>query len=128
MIFTKAEILKLLVFAKQDDKFYFNEWEATPKQRTLAQNASFHRCFAEIAKKIWYAKESVKQNALKALFWVEKSKFGGIVYENALKPHTSELSIEEATLLLEALIELWKKAWCWELITSRQLHDLFNNN
>ena len=72
-------------------------------------------------------KDEVKMNCLKALFWVRISKFGGVTYENAIKPHTSELTKEEAILLIDTLIEFWKKLECWTMVTSRERASLFNN-
>jgi hypothetical protein len=52
MITTKEEILKNLVFADNEDKFYFEKWEAKAKQRSLAQNNAFYRCFTVIGLKM----------------------------------------------------------------------------
>ena len=112
-------------YAPDDMDFYIEEWKWTKTQRTKAQNATFYRCFTEIWKKMWYDKETVKQNTLKWCFWVEKVKFWWVYYENALKPRTSELNKEEARFLIDALIEFWKKLWLWNLVTPRELRDLF---
>jgi hypothetical protein len=72
-------------------------------------------------------KETVKMNCLKAVFGIEKVKFWWVYYENAIKPKTSELTKFEAILLIETLIEFWKKLWLGEIVTSREVMSLFNN-
>ena len=128
MILKKEDIEKMLVFMDNKDEFYFEKLPLKWKKRSLAQNNTFYKCFDTIWNKMWIPSEEVKQNCLKALFWISKSKFGWIVYENAIKPRTSDLNVQEATLLIETLIEFWKKLWCREIITSRELQTLFYNN
>ena len=127
MLYTKEEIEKDLVFRDKEDKFYYEEWKDTKEQRTKAQNNTFYRCFDIISKKMGVSPEEVKMNCLKALFWITTSKFWGVTYENAIKPRTSELNKEEAILLIDSLIEFWKKLGCWVIVTPRELQELFYN-
>lgn len=128
MILTKKQLIEqYLVFRNDTDEFLIYEEISTKEQRSKAQNRTFYKCFTEIGCKIWYSKETIKQNCLKALFWIEKTKFWGIVYENAIKPSTKLLTREEAILLIDSLIEFWKKLWLWEIIQSRERALLFEN-
>ena len=127
MKLTKQKALDYLSYKDDTDQFYIFDLPLSKKNRNLAQNSSFYRCFNEIGKHMWISSDEVKQNCLKALFWVRESKFAGVIYQNAIKPSTSDLNIEEATLLIETLVELWKKLWLWVLIEKRHIRELFNN-
>ncbi len=128
MIGNKQDLENYLVFQDNDKQFFRDELPLSKEKRSIAQNSTFYRCFDLISKKMWVSKETIKQNILKALFWVEISKFGGVIYENAIKPHTSELNKEEAILLIESSIEFAKKLWMGEIVTSREVQSLFYNN
>ena len=127
MLLKKEDIEKFLVFMPDDKEFYLFEKELTKEQRTLAQNNVFYHCFEVIWNKMGIDKETVKMNCLKAVFGIEKVKFWWVYYENAIKPKTSELTKFEAILLIETLIEFWKKLWLGEIVTSREVMSLFNN-
>lgn len=127
MIWSKQDIEKYLVFADDTKEYYLEEIPLSKEWRTLLQNNSFYRCFDVIGKKMWLSSETVKQNCLKALFWVEKVKFWWAYYENALKPNTSKLTKEEAILLLDTLIEFGRKLWCGDIITPRELQSLYDS-
>ena len=126
MQWNKKQIITMLEFYDEDKEFILYELPLSKINRSKAQNNAFYLAFTTISKKMWLSLEEVKMNCLKALFGTSKTKFGWVEYENALKPKSSDLSIEEATLLIETLIEFWKKLWCGEIISSREYNSLFN--
>ncbi len=128
MIWTKHQIQEHLNKQKDDDEFIIYKLPLTPKQKSRAQECTYYRCFWLISKKIWMDLEEVKMNCLKALFWVTKSKFAWVVYENAIKSKTSQLNVDEARRLIESLIAFWKQLEIENMVTSREMIDLFNTN
>jgi len=128
MQWTKKDIENALVFADDKTEFILIELPMKAPERTLAQNATFYVAFDKISKHMWTKVDILKQNCMKALFWITKSKFWWVWYENANISKTSKLNIEQWTLLIETLIEFWKKLWMWIIITSREVQTLFNNN
>ncbi len=127
-LLNKDEVEKALIFRNKEDMFLFEDWENKPEQRTKAQNSSFQRCFTEISKKLGYKKARLKDNVMKALFWIERTKLWGIEYENAVISSTTELDKEQASLLIDTLVAFGEKAWCWILITPLERQSLFYNN
>lgn len=125
IIWNKDIIEKALTFAG-DEEYILLPLPLTKEKRTRSQECTYYRCFTLIWDKMWMSIGEVKMNCLKALFWVTETKFWGVTYENAIKPHTSELSKEEAILLIETLIEFWKKLKIKDMVTSREMLDLFN--
>jgi len=126
-MYKKQEVIEILKRYDDDKLFYLEEYKEKKGQRTKMQNRVFYRCFWLIAKKMWLSENTVKQNCLKALFWVEKTVFGWVEYENAIQPKTSGLNKEQWILLIESLIEFWKKLDIKNMVMSRELQNLFYN-
>ncbi len=127
MLGTSKDITNALVFSDKEQEYLLLELPLKWQQRTLAQNATFQICFTKIANKMWISKGEMKQNCLKALFWVTESKLSGITYENAIISSTTELNKEQATLLIETLIKFWKSLNMGTLVTSREMVALWFN-
>jgi len=124
---TKKQIESALVFSNDEQEYILLELPLKWEQRTKAQNSTFHMCFWRIAKHMWTHLDEVKQNCMKALFGIRKSKLWGIEYENAIIASTTQLKKDQAILLIETLIKFWQTLWLWELVTSREKQTLFYN-
>ena len=121
----KIEVIEQLEEGKE---YLLYELPLTKKQKSRAQERTYYRCFWLISKKMWVHIEVVKSNCLKALFWITKNKFAWVVYENAIKPKTSDLDIDEARRLIDSLIEFWKQLEIPNMVTPRELEHLFTTN
>ncbi len=128
MLGDKKEIKEFLKYVPDEFIWFIEEYKGKKVQKSRVQERTYYRCFNEIWKVMWIDVETVKMNSLKCCFWVEKSEFAGVVYENAIKPRTSELNKEEASLLIDFLIEHWKIIWIPHMVTPRELQDLFYND
>lgn len=128
MILTKGEVQNVLSFKKDTDEFCLYELPLGKTDRTRCQERTYYRCFNEISKKMWYTLEETKQAVMKWIFWIKHIKMSWIEFEIAVINSTTQLNREQATLLIQSLIEFAKKLWCGEIITPRELRDLFYNN
>ena len=127
MLGDKKEIKEFLKYVPDEFIWFIEEYKGKKIQKSRVQERTYYRCFKVIWDKIWMDKERVKINSLKCCFWVTKEEFGGVVFENAIKPRTSDLNKEEASLLIDFLIEHWKIIWIPHMVTPRELQDLFYN-
>ena len=83
----------------------------TKEIRTKIQNNMFHWLFWEISKHLWIHREDIKQSFLKWVFGTRKVKLWRLEFENAIKPHTSELTKEEAIFFIENIKIFIEKYW-----------------
>jgi len=105
---------------------YIEEKE-TKALRTLTQNNMFHWLFWEIAKHLWEHMEDVKQNFMKWLFWVKKTKLWKLEFENAIKPHTSDLTKEESIFLIDNILKFIEKYKVPCKYSSAELKSLYDS-
>jgi len=120
----KQEVIENLTEGKD---YLLYELPLTVKQKSRAQECTYYRCFKLIWDKMGITSDEVRENVLKALFWVNTSKFWWVTYENANISRTSSLNIIQAKYLIESLIEFWKKLKINNMVTSKELINLFDN-
>jgi len=128
MIGVKKDIEKALVFATDEEQYYFEKLPLTSEQKTRAQERTYYRCFKIIWDKLGYDKWFTKECLMKWVFWVKTIKMWWMQFEVALKWSTKELTKEEAILLIDRIVDFWRKLKLWEIVSSLERQSLFNNN
>lgn len=98
----------------------------TKEIRTLTQNSMLHWLFTEIGNHIWEDMEETKNNFMKWVFWVKEVRIGKFVSQEAIKPHTSELSKEEWIFLIDCIMKFIDSHWVPCKYTPRDLQNLYN--
>jgi len=117
----------MLIFKKETDLFYIFDLPLTAEQRSKSQNRTFHRLFSEIGSKLWHTTEETKQAMMKGIFWTKTIKICWMWFEISNISSTKKLTKEQAILLINRMIEFWKKLGLWEIIQSAEVRDLFYN-
>ena len=123
----KQDIIKMLTFREDTDVFIIFELPLTKEQRTTSQNNAFYRIFTEISKKLGYTTEETKQALMRWVFWTKEIKMWWMQFEVSIEWSTKDLTKEQSQLLISRWNEFWKKLWCGEIITSKEIQTLFDN-
>ena len=98
----------------------------TREMKSRQQEKTYYKIFDWIGKYLWYDKEIVKQNILKALFWTYEVKMFWEIHLVANISRTRDLKKDQARLLIDWSLEYAKKIGAWIDITPKEVKSLYD--
>ena len=126
MIWTKLEIEKYMDKWTEEQEYIIDKKESKAG-KTRRQEKTYYKIFWWIWNFLWYDKEVVKQNILKALFGTYEVKMFWETHLVANKSRTRDLTKEEAILLIDSSLAYAKNIGAGIEITSVEMQSLYDS-
>jgi len=124
---TKVDIEKELVFADDNDEFYFFDKLDSKGKRTLAQNRTLYKILNAISKHLWNPIQEVKIYMLSWCFWTHKIKLSKTEIEVPNISETSSLTKEQWIFFIDTLLAFAKIKNVPVDITPRDIQNLYDS-